>query len=110
MIQVDELVRFRDMADNVKLVNCFQFRGREGYGGGRVTFTFERIFRPLPCRSQVFERVVIFDKNVQEGHLNRLRRATKTNRTKCHHFQTAYLAVRFPGFRSDSSLEFARLG
>ena len=71
VIQIDELVRFRDMADDIEFANGFLLRGPERYPGGRVTFAMPGIFRPLPRRSQIFERVVIFDENVQGRHFNR---------------------------------------
>jgi hypothetical protein len=69
MVQVDELVGLRDMADDVEFANGFQLRGPEGRPGGRIDFAIERIFCPLPDRSQVFERVVVFDKYIQEDSL-----------------------------------------
>lgn len=66
MIQVDELICFGDMADDIEFADGFLFRGLAGYSGGRIAFAIKRVFRPLPDRGQIFERVVVFDEDVQD--------------------------------------------
>lgn len=66
VIHVDELIRLRDVTDDIELADGFALRGFEGHGGRRETHAFERIFRPQPGVGQVFERFVVFDKYVHE--------------------------------------------
>jgi hypothetical protein len=67
VVQVDELVRRRDVTDNVESGNGFALRGSNRRFRCRKTFALARIFRPLPHLVQIFEGVAIFDKYVHEG-------------------------------------------
>ena len=72
MIQIDKLIRIRDVADDIEFTDGLVLRGPKRYSSGRVAFAVKRVFRPLPRRSQIFGRIVVFDENVHSGHLNKL--------------------------------------
>lgn len=68
MIQIDELAALRDIAHDIEFADGLLLGRPERSFGGRVTFGIKRIFRPLPCRGQIFESVVVFDENVHSGY------------------------------------------
>ena len=64
VIQIDELVCFGNMKDDIEFADGFKFRGSERNCRCRETLPVEWIFRPLSRRRQVFAGVVVFDQYV----------------------------------------------
>ena len=46
MIQINKLVRFRDVADDIEFADGLVLRGPKRYSSGRVAFAVQRVFRP----------------------------------------------------------------
>ena len=66
MIQIDELFRLRDVADDVELANRFLFRNFKCSFCLLKAFAFVGIFCPLAGAGEIFERLGVFDKYVHE--------------------------------------------
>ena len=66
VIQVDELVCRRDVADNVEFADGLEFRHLKRRIRGLEMLTGERVFRPFAAAGQIFQRLVVFDEYVHK--------------------------------------------
>ena len=64
MIQINERIGLGDVTDDVEFADRFMLRGLGCSFRGRKPLALERILRPLPRLSQVFEGFAVFDEYV----------------------------------------------
>ena len=64
MVEVDELIRLGNVADDVEFADGLLLRGLERRFRRRKTPAVARIFRPLSLPGQIFEGVLVFDEYV----------------------------------------------
>src|ERR1700690_1144154 len=64
VIQIDELIRLGNVADDVEFADGLVLRGLERSSRRRKISAVARIFRPLSFTRQIFESVLVFDEYV----------------------------------------------